>query len=348
MFSVREIYVAANGLGNLLKAQSDLGFACRRMMLIQPDRADFWADVGKQVEYGKPLSSQLEKVWPEDCVQPLKVGEKAGDLSAILWDIRDACEYSEEVRGQLMGLLQPVIYILMAVTIGLGFVGFVLPMIGSVFSANGKSVVGEWGDIVNKLLLAFWPVLLIGALGTLGYIVYWLQRAENRLTLVGWSLSVPLIGAGLSSLIFSKWSRFMAVMFTAGGVDLWDMFRLTAPILPERLRSPLLLAASALQRGESMQKVFGENTNIYREVNVKLIPQPILVAFLLGGESGNLDEQLRIASKTLDKDGKKQLELGIKATQAIATVTAGVCAIIPMALYVVQMLSSLADSGKVL
>jgi type II secretory pathway component PulF len=347
MFTVREIRIASNALGNFLKAKPDLAVGTRHLAKIQPRRAEFWRQVSQQVENGKMLSDQLVGHWPEDCLQPLKVGERSGNLATILIDIREACKYSERVQKLMMGLLQPAIYIVLAIAIGLGFAGFVIPAVSSMFS-NGDSVVGKWGEAIHLFVSKAWPVMLAGVAGGGWYLVMWLRSPENRLTLVGWALSIPLIGRGLSNLIFAKWARFMSLLHAAGGVDLWDMLRLTAPIIPMRLRSPFLMAASLLEKGQSMQRVFGEGTPIFRDVDIRLIPDQIVIAFVVGSESGNLDEQLRIAASVLDDDGKELLEMGIEVTKTITMVVASVCAIAPMVLYFLQMLNALAESAKAL
>lgn len=345
MFSVREVGEAANALGDLLVSKPDIEFATSRLAKIQPERADFWQRVSVSVRNGYSLSEQLAGHWTEDFVQPIRIGEKSSALPKIFHKIRDASAYSEKLAKILFKLVKPAVYAVAALIIIAVYVGFVLPELSSMMDQNAKSVVGGAGGMVHDFLIKAWPVCVAVIVG-LGVFAYtWVRTPDNRLRAVGWAIHVPYIGKGLGRILFAKWARYMSIM-NATGMDLWDMLRLTAPVLPVELRSPLLIAATLLEQGAPMSRVFSEDSEIYREVNRDFVPHEIVNAFLIAADTGNLHQQLDFAEINLDRDGKEQLEKGIGFIDNAITVLVFVAMSVPMFLYFSQMFENLAAGGR--
>jgi type II secretory pathway component PulF len=346
MFSVREVGEAANAMSALLVSKADIEFAATRMSKVQPERAEFWMSVAKGVQNGKLLSEQLAGYWSADFLHPIKIGEKTSALPQILGKIRDASLYSEKVARILFKLVKPAAYIVLAVVIFLFYVGFVLPSLSSITGQAGTSIVGGSGDVVKELVLKLWPFCVAGLVG-IGFAIFqWVKVPDNRLVILGWSLHVPYIGKGLGKILFAKWARYMALMKSTGKMDLWDMLRLTAPVLPVKLRGPLLSAAALLESGVPMAKVFSEESSIYRGFDKSLFPHEIVTAFIIAADTGNLHDQLDNAEMTLDTDGKIVLERGIDVVQDFVTVVASVALAVPMFLYFIQMFDNLGAAGR--
>ncbi len=93
--------------------------------------SDAIQDAGKEVEKGAALGSALSvsKIFPEMCIQMIKVGEQSGKLESMLNKIADVFENEVESKlTALTALLEPVIILITGSVVGFIVLAILIPI----------------------------------------------------------------------------------------------------------------------------------------------------------------------------------------------------------------------------
>jgi len=170
--------------------------------------------------------------------QLLRLGEASGSLAAVLTRLADERERSAAQHAKLRGALTyPVCVLLLALAITAALMVFVIPTFKQIFDGVGAQlpaptrVVLALSEIASRYALPGAVALLVGAaLFQAGLRRYpglrsWLDRQL---------LKPPVIGALLTQLAVTRWSRALATLLQAG-TPLADSFEALAQASGNRI-----------------------------------------------------------------------------------------------------------------
>jgi type IV pilus assembly protein PilC len=152
--------------------------------------------------------------------QLVRLGEASGSLARVLARIADERERAAAQRSKLrMALTYPLCVLLLALTITLGLMIFVVPAFKQIFDGVGAQlplptrIVLALSEGVARLAL---PVVLAGA-GATSLLTLALRRSPSlRLRRDQWLLNIPLLGALLTQIAVARWSRALGTLLQAG------------------------------------------------------------------------------------------------------------------------------------
>jgi type II secretory pathway component PulF len=341
MFNAKDIEIAANALANQLAAGIKLREAVARMAKLQPRFAEFWQEAAERLSRGGRLSQQLEQSWPEDLVAAVRAGEEADMLPLVFKRIAETMAIRAEVKKIYAKLVSPVMAFLMGVGVFLFFMVVVIPKLA-------KNLDSDTGGLVNRMAnFLSWAftehgLLIGGALAAVvGGAALWSRQPENRDTLTGMALQVPVLGQGLTLLSFGIWAKQVALLATAG-MPVKQQLLLSLKTLPSALQDGVMFMAQEVQKrgiadsADPERQAEGDPRTRW--------PFYISTAFIIAHETGRLDEEMQRCSPLLIEEGMRKIAQFIAVADLVAKALAAVMIGLPLVSYFMQMASSLTKS----
>jgi type II secretory pathway component PulF len=346
MMSLREIEVACGALGNQGQAGIPLSESVRRMARIQVKYKGLWGDVAFGVSEGKRFSEFFDEVCPEAIVNAVKAGELSGKLYEVFIRIEETTALQSEIRGLLYKLISPVLLVLGGVVLFFGFMLEVLPQLAKSLGSGSKGLVFEVSQWMSEFFTENWLVCVSSLCVFLCLIFFWLRDEENRALILGFLLSIPVLGDALKNIYFGLWAYYMALMDASGSIALVDELTLTLDILPIPLRAGVRLMADEVVSRGIANSADGEKQD--DDDPRRGWPFYITTAFIVAEQTGDLNKSLLKAAPIMIKDGTKLLTFSLKIANNLALVLAGVMITVPLVAYYLQLAASLtgALSGR--
>ncbi|HMP88606.1 MAG TPA: type II secretion system F family protein [Kiritimatiellia bacterium] len=192
----------------------------------------------------------------------LETGEKTGKMYETLTQLADYLDDVGKLRGSIINAcIYPAIIIALAVVIGAGIMGILVPQMAELFSESGmelpwitRIVVGI-GHVFLPLLL---PILFLVII--LALLLFRRVRAntEKRITLERLLARLPFLRGGFNYLVAARFSRTCAMLLRAG-LPLIDAMTLSG-----RATGSLWLAhilrdkADAVRHGQAFSQAIAE------------------------------------------------------------------------------------------
>jgi general secretion pathway protein F len=184
------------------------------------------AGVRDRVRDGDSLAEALTSASPrvtafEEAV--VAVGERAGELEESLNRLGSFLEQQRAMRENVgTALIYPVIVVVLALLIGVGVLGIMVPRIGAMLTENNvplpllTQIMMGVGTLVSKFLV---PGLLVAGVG--GYL-FFRQLPRDAGLWLRWQklcFSIPFAGRAYAALVNIRFARTLALLIR-GGVPL--------------------------------------------------------------------------------------------------------------------------------
>jgi type IV pilus assembly protein PilC len=236
------------------------------------------------------------ELFPQYAVEVLRSAELTGNLDQVLDQLGDYLEREIETSQKIKSALTyPVIVVILAIAVSTVLVTFVLPRFESFF----KSLKAKLPLPTRVLLdIGAWvgkdgPYLAV-ALLIVAVVAFLLSRTEKgKEVLDKLVLKIPMVGNLVHIAIVERFCRLLASMVVAG-VGLPEAIAVvTAATNNAVFRNRLTAARGAMMRGEGLAGPLA---------TTGLFPGAARRMFMVGENTGNLDEQLQSAAKYLDSE----------------------------------------------
>jgi len=179
-------------------------------------------DVSAQVQSGSPLSTALAKhgkTFPRIMICLLRASEASGAMGEMLDRIAGYLGKEQQTLKQIRGALTyPAFMMVIAVSVTIFLLAFVLPRFTSIFQSKGATLPTPTVILMtaSDLVIGYWPWLLGGtaAATLLGWL--WSRTSTGRATLDWVALHTPVIGSVFQHYYLSRACRTLATMIQAG------------------------------------------------------------------------------------------------------------------------------------
>lgn len=241
-------------------------------------------------------AAQHPELFPGYSVEVLRSAELTGNLDEILDQLADYLDREIETEHKVKSALAyPAIVMVLAVIVSVVLVVYVLPKFQSFFSSLHAKL-----PLPTRMLLSLakwighWGLYAGGAIAALVVLLFVVLRtSKGRELRDKVILKVPVIGDLIHTAIVERFCRLLSSM-TSAGVGLPEAIALTTAATNNFVfRRGLTQARSAMLRGEGLAGPLGETG---------LFPGAARQMFIVGENTGNLDEQLKAASSYLDRE----------------------------------------------
>ncbi len=278
-------------------------------------------DLKLRIEEGNSFSQALAEhpqVFTNLYVNMVAAAEASGSLSDMLQKLAEYLDQEAETRSQVKGaLVYPIIIAVMAVSVTVFLLCFVLPRFTRIFA--GKEHLLPTPTILLMATSAFlrtWWYLIIPALGAaLWAFHYFVGTTTGRLWWDKTKLRLPLIRTLCRSLYITRSLHTMGVL-TRAGVPILNTLSITAHIAGNVLYRDMWLGVHEEVR---QGKKIAASLNHY-----KLMPSSVVQMMRSGEDSGNMAEVLKDISSFYARELKTVIKAVTSMIEPLMIVVMGV------------------------
>ena len=349
-----------------LKVNSNLKFSSERVTVPQKDLLIFFRQLSVIIQSGVPLAQGLEllsentknekfaliqqrialrlqsgeelsnclkkypKVFASITVGLIEAGEAGGILDKVLDRIASLIEQQAKIKSEIKGALTyPVIILVLAVTVSLGLLIFIVPTFDKMFKDMGAELPGltEFMLTLSRIVTSFQffiftPIIII----LIGYVFNkYYESKSGRFRVDSFILKIPLFG---SLLLRSEVASLCDTLSTLidSGIPLVDSIeRCIAASSNDRVKRCLAIAIQRVKEGQELSQSI-DSYNVF--------PKLVKSMLKIGEETGRLG----FMTQNLANFYKREVEEAVSSlTQAmepmVIMVVAGIVGTIVVALY---------------
>lgn len=246
-------------------------------------------ELAADIEDGAAISDAFAKhpkVFSDLAVNMIRSGEVSGNLQGAIEYVTNTTEQNYLLTSKVRGaLLYPSFVVAVAFIVGLIMTIVILPKLSDVIRDMGvetpwyTDMMMAFGDFMRS----YWWVVIIGIIGTIGGIIYYLRTEEGAREWDRAQLKIPVIGELMQYVYLTRFAENLAVL-VAGGIPIVRALQIIAEVVNNSTYKKIILeAAEDVKVGGDIHSTFFK----YEEV-------PPMVARMLkvGEETGRISEIL--------------------------------------------------------
>ncbi len=226
----------------------------------------------------------------------IRAGESAGFLGAVLEQLADYTEKSQETRQKMqMAMIYPIVLVVVCLGVVTGLMAFVVPKLIVLFK-NSKKALPFITDLLiatSNLVVNYGVFIFIGMVGAVFLFKHLLKEPERQLRWHKFILHWPLVGELVRTAEAARYANTLGLLVKSG-VPLVEGLRISSQVLGNRhIQKSSLGVAVSVQEGMSFNKALDQCGEF----------PPLLVQMAASGEAnGQLAEQLLHAAKNQERE----------------------------------------------
>lgn len=241
-------------------------------------------------------------VFPDYCVQLIRLGEESGNLDECLQALATYYEKEEALHQSIKSAISyPLIMILMMFVVIYVLMSKVLPIFRQVFEELGTEMSGiassllHFGETMNRYTWIFILIIVVLFLIYLGFrTIPALQKLGRRFLNV-----FPPTKSILEQYASQRFANGMA-MTLRSGINTMDSLDLCADISnSDTMRAQIMACKEQLKKGDSFSDVLSQS-GIFSHLHSRMIS--------IGFKSGNLDAVMTKIAETYEKETDRKMQ----------------------------------------
>lgn len=274
---------------------------------------------GKVLE-GYSLATALQEAgnFPAIYIATIAAGERSGHLDLILNQLADYTENRFAMQKKIQGaLVYPIILLIMAISVVVGLMTFVVPKIVKVFEQSEQAL--PWITQVvlgaSNLLTQWWWLILALILGAFIMLVKFVKTSAGRASFDGLVLRMPIFGKLSRSLNASRFASTLSILVRSG-VPLVEALAIGGAVTTNvHIKQRIEQATEKVTEGASLSSQL-ERTNYF---------PPMMVQMIKSGEnSGELDNMLTRAADMQQNEATNMISTLLSLLEPLMLVLMGV------------------------
>jgi len=301
--------------------------------------------ISSRITAGEELSLSLRQ-YPK-VFEPLAIGLiEAGEAGGILEDVLDRIalllEERAKIRGQIIGaMIYPVIVLVLAVTVSLALLVFIVPRFKTMFDGMGADLPALTNFLLELSKVVTSPYFAVGAplallLASYLFSAYY-NSAQGRLIVDSNILKVPLFGDLLLKSEMASMCDTLATLVNSGIPIVDALERCISASANELIRSTLRGSILMVRQGQELNYAMGRPG---------VLPKLVISMIKIGEETGQLSFMLEKLALFYKREVESAVSALTKAMEpAIVFVVSGIVGTIVIALYL-PMFSMITEMGK--
>jgi len=250
-------------------------------------------DLKNQIEAGQSFSQALAEhpdIFNNLYINMVAAAEVSGSLSSMLQKLAEYLDSEAETRSQVKGaMVYPVIIAVMAVSVTVFLLCFVLPRFTAIFSGKEHLLPRPTKILMasSAFLRGYWYFIVPGVGAALWSFWYFIGTTAGRLWWDKTKLSLPLIKTLCRSLYITRSLHTMGVLIRSG-VPILSTISITAQIAGNVLYKKMWLGVhEEVRQGKKIASSLGQ---------YNLMPGNVVQMIRSGEESGTMGDVLRDVS----------------------------------------------------
>ena len=289
--SLEELIMFSRQMYSLARAGVVLNRAIRG--LSQSVNNERLREVLKEVEHnlnsGMTLSVSLGKhrdVFDDLYINIVQVGENSGRLDLAFKQMGQYLELDKDTRRRVTSALRYPTFVLTAIAVAVVVLNiWVIPVFADLFARFNTELPLPTRILIgtSHFFVNYWPWLLVGSIGVIFGLRYYLNTEQGCLNWDRHKLRIPLVGSIMERAILARFGRSFGLMLKSG-VPLIQALELCSQALGNSyLALKVRGMREGIQRGESLLR-----TAAASGMFTPLVLQMIQV----GEETGQVDDML--------------------------------------------------------
>ena len=289
--------------------------------------------IAARLSAGEELSLSLRlypKVFEPLAIGLIEAGEAGGILEQVLDRVALLLEERAKIRGQIIGaMIYPVIVLLLATTVSLGLLIFIVPRFKVMFDGMGAELPALTSFLLELSKAITTLEFAIGAPVTLMLIVIGFNRyystKQGRHVVDGLILKIPLFGDLILRSEMASMCDTLATLVNAGIPIVEALERCISASSNELTRRTLQQGISLVQQGQELNYALGRSG---------MFPKLVISMIKIGEETGKLSFMLEKLAIFYKREVESTVTSLTKAMEpAVVFVVAGIVGTIVIALY---------------
>ena len=298
-----------------------------------------------QLNAGEELSSSLRKypkVFEPIAIGLIEAGEAGGILEQVLDRIALLLEERAKIRGQIIGaLIYPALVLLLAVSVSLGLLIFIVPKFKTMFDSMGADLPALTSFMLNLSNFVTSPTFIIGSPFIIGVILYvfskYYSSKRGKLIVDTNILKIPLFGDLLLRSEMAGMCDTLSTLVNSGIPIVDGMNRCISASSNELFRQ-------AIQRS-ILLVIQGQELN-YSMSRSNVFPKLVISMIKIGEETGQLSFMLEKLANFYKREVESTVSALTKAMEpTVIFVVAGIVGTIVISLYL-PMFSLISTMGS--
>ncbi len=290
-------------------------------------------DISKKLGGGEDLSSCLSsypRIFAPITVGLIEAGETGGILSKVLERLALLLESQSKIKGQITGaLIYPVAVLVLAVTISLALLIFIVPTFDEMFKGMGAELPALTGFMLNLSRVVTSVGFFIGAPLILFIISYLYKTSystkSGRLFFDNLFLKIPLFGDLLLKSELASMSDTLSTLINSGISLVEALERCINASNNAVIRTALTRSISLITQGQELSFAFA---------TAKVIPKLLVSMVKIGEETGALSFMLENLSNFYKREVEEAVTVLTKAMEpTVIFVVAAIVGTIVISLY---------------
>lgn len=278
-------------------------------------------DLKNRIEAGQSFSQALAEhsaVFSDLYINMVAAAEISGSLSGMLQKLAEYLDSEAETRSQVKGaMVYPIIIAVMAVTVTIFLLCFVLPRFTAIFAGKEHLLPKPTKALMasSAFLRTYW-YFIIPAVGAFFWgFWYFIGTKEGRLWWDKTKLRLPLIRTLCQNLYITRSLHTMSVLVRAG-VPILNTLSITAQIAGNILYKNMWLGVyEEVRQGKKIASSLNQYT---------LMPNNVVQMIRSGEDSGTMSDVLRDVSSYYARELKTVIKTVTSMIEPIMIVVMGV------------------------
>jgi len=301
--------------------------------MTNPQLAACVTQIALRLNAGEELSiclRQYPKVFRPITVGLIEAGEAGGILEEVLDRIAHLMEQQAKLRGQMIGaLIYPVIVLVLAITVSLALLIFIVPRFESMFSSLGAKLPAITQVMLNLSRFVTNPagmgIVVAAILGGLFLFRSYYSTAAGRLAVDSRLFKLPLFGGLLLRYEMASLSETLATLVNSGIPIIDGLQRCISASSNQLIKNTLARSIVLAQQGQPLSISLD---------NSKALPKLFISMVKIGEETGELSFMLEKLAVFYNREIESAVSALTKAMEPITVmVVAGIVGTIVIALY---------------
>lgn len=290
-------------------------------------------DISKKLNSGEELSSCLSaypRIFAPITVGLIEAGEAGGILSEVLERLALLIEAQSKIKGQITGaLIYPVAVLVLAVTVSLALLIFIVPTFDEMFKDMGAKLPALTGFMLTLSKVVTSPTFAIGApiiIFTLFYLFNISYKTKSgRKFIDEFTLKIPLFGDLILKSELVSMADTLSTLINSGIPLVEGLDRCINASNNEVIKIALRRSISLVTQGQELSASL---------LNAKVIPRLLVSMIKIGEETGALSFMLENLSNFYKREVEEAVTVLTKAMEpTVIFVVAGIVGTIVIALY---------------
>ncbi len=290
-------------------------------------------DVSKKLNSGEELSACLSaypRIFAPITIGLIEAGEAGGILSEVLERLALLLEAKSKIRGQITGaLIYPIAILVLAVTISLALLIFIVPTFDEMFRGMGAKLPALTGFMLSMSKFVTSPSFAIGGPVVI-FIIFYLFRTSyasksGREFFDSLILKVPLFGDLILKSELASMSDTLSTLINSGIPLVEGLERCINASSNEIIRIALRKSISLVTQGQELSASLSGS---------KVIPRLLVSMIKIGEETGALSFMLENLSNFYKREVEEAVTVLTKAMEPMVIfVVAAIVGTIVISLY---------------